>query len=258
MQLSLLFEELFGQAAAAAPVTLPVPAAGGTPSAPTDPDPARGTRSDASPDHLISRLRALGLPPFAEVTTHRNQQVMLSWVPGRRLRVHAGYAAAPDVVLEAIVRFVTPGLRRSTRLEARRVFLGFPAEEHAPRPPRTRPRRIPAADRPLLARLEQLRSELNARHFGGTLSEIPIRLSGRMRRRLGEVRLDRKTGRAVHIGISRRHIRRDGWASVTDTLLHELVHQWQAETGRPVDHGREFRAKARAVGIEPRAVRRDW
>jgi hypothetical protein len=183
---------------------------------------------------------------------------MLSWVPARILRVHEGYAAAPDIVLEAIVRFVTPGVRRGTRLEARRLFLGFPAEEHAPRPPRTRPRRIPAADRPLLAQLEQLRAELNTRHFGGELSSIHIRLSSRMRRRLGEVRLDRKTGRAVHIGISRRHVRQDSWVAVTDTLLHELVHQWQAETGRPVDHGREFRAKARAVGIEPRAVRQDW
>jgi hypothetical protein len=70
------------------------------------------------------------------------------------------------------------------------------------------------------------------------------------------LRLDRKSGRAVYITISRRHLRRDGWPAATDTLLHEMVHQWQAETGRPVDHGIEFRRKAREVGIEPRAVRR--
>jgi hypothetical protein len=35
------------------------------------------------------------------------------------------------------------------------------------------------------------------------------------------------------------------------------VHQWQAETGRPVDHGTEFRRKARQVGITPRTVRPD-
>ena len=40
------------------------------------------------------------------------------------------------------------------------------------------------------------------------------------------------------------------------TLLHEMVHQWQHETGRPVDHGTEFRAKCREVGITP-AARRD-
>ena len=28
-------------------------------------------------------------------------------------------------------------------------------------------------------------------------------------------------------------------------MLHEMVHQWQAETGLAVDHGRTFRRKAR-------------
>jgi hypothetical protein len=39
------------------------------------------------------------------------------------------------------------------------------------------------------------------------------------------------------------------------TLLHEMVHQWQDETGRPVDHGAGFREKSRLVGIVPRARR---
>ncbi|HSB53214.1 MAG TPA: SprT-like domain-containing protein [Gemmatimonadales bacterium] len=223
---------------------------------PPSPPPAR----NGSPgEQLISRLKGLGLPSFREIATHRNEQVMLSWVPGKVLRIHEGYAGASDEVLLAIVRFVTPGIRRATRLAARRVFLGFPVEDHAPRPPRpTRRFRVAPQDRPAHERLTQLFAELNAMHFQGTLPEIPIRISGRMRTRLGELRLDRRTGRAVHIGISRRHIRRDGWTSVTDTLLHEMVHQWQAESGGPVDHGRRFREKARAVGIEPRAVRRDW
>jgi hypothetical protein len=209
-------------------------------------------------ERLIARLKALGLPAFSQISTHRNEQVMLSWVPGHVLRIHEGYAGAPDEVLQAVVRFVTPGVRRATRLAAKKVFLGFPVEEHAPRParPARRPRVAPQ-DRAAHERLTQLFAELNTLHFQGTLPEIPIRISGRMRRRLGELRLDRRSGRAVHIGISRRHIRRDGWASVTDTLLHEMVHQWQAETGGPVDHGRRFREKAREVGIEPRAVLRD-
>ena len=40
------------------------------------------------------------------------------------------------------------------------------------------------------------------------------------------------------------------------TLLHEMVHQWQAEQGHPIDHGRLFREKAIEVGIEPAARRR--
>ena len=75
-----------------------------------------------------------------------------------------------------------------------------------------------------------------------------------MKRRLGELALDRRTGSATEITLSRRHLRRDGWGEIEQTLLHEMVHQWQAESGMPVDHGREFRCKAREVGIQPRAV----
>jgi SprT-like family len=207
---------------------------------------------------LIQRLHALGLPPFPRLDTHRNQQVMLSWIPGRRLRVHEGYAHAPDEVLAAIVRYVRPGTRRLQRLEARRIFLAFPAEDHAPagapeaRPPRPRPE-----EAAIVAELQRLHAELNRAHFEGRLEEIPIHLSLRMRTRLGELRMQRKTGRPLHIGISRRHLRRDGWRGVRETLLHEMIHQWQAETGRAVDHGSEFRRRARAMGITPRAVRVD-
>ena len=57
------------------------------------------------------------------------------------------------------------------------------------------------------------------------------------------------------IAISRRHIRRHGWDDALQTLVHEMVHQWQAETGLPLDHGRHFRRKAREVGIQPSAKR---
>ncbi len=211
----------------------------------------------SGPASLADRLRALGLPPVERIETHRNATVMLSWVPGRILRVHEGYAHAPDRVLAAIVRFLTPGIRRAARLEARREFLSFPADRYAPSPRPASRRAEPErpGDRILLERLRRLHAMLNQRHFGGALSAIPIRLSGRMRTRLGEVRLDRATGRATWIALSRRHLRRDPWSEVAETLLHEMVHQWQAETGRPVDHGTEFRRKAREVGIAPRAVR---
>jgi SprT-like family len=218
-----------------------------------------GARGAGNGNLLLARLQELGLPRFESITTHRNEQVMLSWIPGKVLRIHEGYSAAPDDVLQAIVRFVSPGVRRPARLAARRTFLAFPVDQYAARPARpARKARIAPQDRAAHERLVGMYQELNRAHFDGMLQPIPIRISGRMRSRLGELRLDRKTGAPLHIGISRRHIRRDGWDSVTDTLLHEMVHQWQAETGVPVDHGRGFRQKARLVGIEPRAVRRDW
>jgi hypothetical protein len=136
------------------------------------------------------------------------------------------------------------------------VFLDFPVEAYAPSPERNQPTpRDRPGDTALLAELDRLRGELNRAHFEGRLSAIPIRISGRMRTRLGELRLEHKTGRPVYIGLSRRHLRRDGWPGARETLLHEMIHQWQAETGRPVDHGPEFRRKARELGITPRAIR---
>jgi hypothetical protein len=107
----------------------------------------------------------------------------------------------------------------------------------------------------LLHRLEAVHHQLNQEHFGGTLGEIPIRLSGRMRRRLGELSVDIRTGRPVELSVSRRHIARHSWAEVEHTVLHEMVHQWQAETELKVDHGPTFRRKAREVGVLPAAKR---
>jgi hypothetical protein len=103
--------------------------------------------------------------------------------------------------------------------------------------------------------LENLHRQLNAQHFGGTLADIPIRISSRMKSRLGELALDIRTGRPTEIGLSRRHVARHPWAEVEHTLLHEMVHQWQAETGLRVDHGPMFRTKAREVGVLPAAKR---
>lgn len=209
-----------------------------------------------SPDQLLAlRLSLLGLPPVAAVRTHTNQSVMVSLTPRRVLRVHRGYAHAPDRVLSAIVRFLKPGARRSTRAAARRELLAFPVEEHAPRRPARGPERPRPAELPLQHRLEGLHQRLNAEYFEGRLGPVPIRLSGRMRTRLGKVRADRRTGHLVEIVLSRRHLRRDSWDEVTHTMLHEMVHQWQVESGHPLDHGPAFRRKALQVGIEPRAVR---
>jgi hypothetical protein len=208
------------------------------------------------PDDLESRLRRLGLAEVDEVRTHANRTVMLS-LRRRVLRIHRGYAHAPDRVLLAIVTFLRRGARRDTRHAAEREFLAFPVHQHVP----SRPRRAFAEgprpeDRAVIERLSAAHAALNARHFDGALGPIPIRLSGRMRRRLGELVASLETDRPVAIVLSRRHLRRDPWPEVEHTLLHEMVHQWQAEQGHPLDHGTAFRRKAREVGIVPRAVRR--
>ena len=76
-----------------------------------------------------------------------------------------------------------------------------------------------------------------------------------MRARLGHYMSAAPSGEPAEIVVSRRHIRRHGWEEALHTLLHEMVHQWQDETGHPIDHGRVFRAKARDVGVAPSARR---
>jgi hypothetical protein len=207
-------------------------------------------------DCLPERLIALGLKDIERVVTHTNQTVMLS-LSRQVLRIHRGYAFAPDDVLRAVVRFLNPRIPRALRRVAEREFLDFPVHSYAPpnqqlsRQERPRP-----GDLRLLARLAALHRELNQRHFGGALAEIPIRISSRMKRRLGELTVDSRSGQAREIALSRRHILRHPWSEVEHTMLHEMVHQWQAENGFPIDHGAGFRSKARELGVLPQAKRR--
>jgi hypothetical protein len=206
-------------------------------------------------DHLPVRLQELGLRHVDGIITHTNRTVMLS-LHRRVLRIHRGYSYAPDCVLKAIIRFLNPRIPRVLRRAAEREFLRFPVEEHAPSAPPTGAReRARPGDVRLLHRLETLHRELNVKYFNGQLGEIAIRLSARMRRRLGELSVDIRTGRPLELSISRRHIARHPWSEVEHTLLHEMVHQWQAESGVPVDHRATFRRKAREVGVLPAAKR---
>ncbi len=177
----------------------------------------------------------------------RNRTVMVSFGHGE-LRVHEGYLAAPESVLRAIVGFVE-GRTRADRRAAQRAIIDAAVVAHVtPRPPeRTHP-----DDMALVARLQALHAQLNQDRFAGSLREIPVRVSRRMKSRLGHY-VPASQSAHVEIVISRRHVRRDGWADVTDTLLHEMVHQWQDESGLPVDHRAVFRRKAREVGAAPTA-----
>ncbi|MCC7132950.1 MAG: SprT-like domain-containing protein [Gemmatimonadales bacterium] len=206
------------------------------------------------PRSLIERLRSAGVPATTAIVLHRNRRVMLSFDGRGSLRVHQGYAEAPDEIIAAIARWARPWTRRRDRQEAARVFLQFQVHGDAVPPRRRRPAPAEPGDEERLARLQALHRELNDRWFGGALAPIGIELSGRMKRKLGHY--EPRSAGTPTIAIGRRHLRRDGWDQVAVTLLHEMVHQWQDEAGLPVDHGPAFRRKALEVGIEPRATMR--
>lgn len=207
---------------------------------------------------LARRFEALGLRDLRRLRVTDNRTVMVSLSPGRVLSIHRGYAKAPDRVLRAVVRFLKPGIRRNLSRAAEHEILTFRAETHVEGPPLRRR----SADRPgpgdleKLARLHRLFSEYNARHFGGLLPAPPIRISGRMRTRLGHLSLRHEDGRPYELTISRRHIDRHGWEEAAQTLLHEMVHLWQHQTGHDVDHGPLFHRKAEELGVVASAHRK--
>jgi len=218
------------------------------------PDPEQlGLSFDPRPrngDEFLARLKARGLKRIARCTLTRNARVMVSF-RGDQMRVHEGYLDARPEVLDAIVRLVE-GRTKAVRRDAARFVVANSVATPA-NAVRKRERNHPD-DAAWSAKLVEEHRRLNGEHFGGSLGEIVVRVSRRMKSRLGHYS-PAEGDVPAEIAISRRHIRRQGWADAIETLLHEMVHQWQAETGLPLDHGREFRRKAREVGIRPRAKR---
>jgi len=200
---------------------------------------------------LFGRLRALGLKGFDRCRLTRNRTVMVSF-SGRELRVHEAFLTAPPEVLGSIVTFAC-GRTRAHRAAARRVILAYPIERPAPQR-RSREQAHPN-DAPLVVELERRHADFNREHFAAQLGAVTIRVSRRMKSRLGHYSPAREADGRAEIVISRRHVRRHGWPEALHTLLHEMVHQWQDEHGDVIDHGPVFRARARAVGITPSARR---
>ncbi len=204
-------------------------------------------------EQLRVRLLRLGLGERYRVRLTTNRIVVVSH-SGGEVRIHNGFLHASVAVWTAIITFVQ-ARTRAVRQEARRAILAFPVPRSADHHRRRRAReRTRSADLPLIRALTRCHGTYNEERFGGSLCPIAIRVSRRMKRRLGHY-ASAADGREPEIVLSTRHIRRDGWGEAVHTLLHEMVHQWQDEQGHAVDHGSAFRAKARAVGITPLACR---
>lgn len=235
-------------AASAAPVLEPT-----EPSDPTEPDEAAEDAADSAraADRLLGTLRDLGLRHITSLVLTRNRSVVVS-VKGYELRVHEGFCSAPAEIHGQIVRFVM-ARRKWERQAARAAIVAYPLPLHT-KPPKA-PERTHPEDESLAERLAEWHTRLNGERFGAQLKAVPIRVSRRMQRRLGHYAPGVEGG-PPEIAISARHIRRDGFASAVETLLHEMVHQWQHENGLPIDHGLDFRRKCREVGAPFSAVRR--
>ena len=206
--------------------------------------------AERAADRLLRTLVALGLAHVRRVVLTRNRSILVS-VKGFELRVHEEFVDAPTEMHGQIVRFVM-ARRKWERQAAREAIIAYPLPRH------TKPARAPEKthpdDDPLAERLAEWHTRLNGERFGARLKPVPIRVSRRMLRRLGHYAPGVEGG-GPEIAISARHCHRDGFASAVETLLHEMVHQWQHEQALPIDHGADFRRKCREVGAVPSAKR---
>ena len=201
-------------------------------------------------DELLAVLRAHGLVGIGRCELTRNRSVMVSY-RGGRLRVHEAFLEAPAETLRAVSAFVSSP-SRAARRAAQATILAHPVPPSARAPARVE--RTRPEDEPMAARLREWHQRYNDEHFGGALRPLDLRVSRRMKRRLGHYSVAGPLAPSA-IVLGRAHVRRDGWTEALHTLLHEMVHQWQDESGLSVDHGPVFRRKAREVGVIPRAKR---
>lgn len=199
---------------------------------------------------------AAGGRRFDRVLFTRNRRVMVSVSDrGRTLRLHEAFDDAPVGLLREIGAFCAgPGSERGRG--ARQTIRDYLATRLTVEETRStrRPRR-PAAprpeDSPLLQRLRDEFDAVNARHFGGALPVIPIRVSDRMRGRNGHFRAD-----SPEIAISRLLFTAAAEGEAEHTLRHEMIHLWQWVSGVKPGHGKDFRRWARVLQVHPRARRR--
>lgn len=101
------------------------------------------------------------------------------------------------------------------------------------------------------ADLEALLDALNRQHFGGGLKRPRLELARRLKVTAGMADYRRW---AIRISVAYHD--RHGWEEeLRFTLLHEMLHLWLKQQGRPSGHTREFRNLADRMGC-PRYAKR--
>lgn len=202
---------------------------------------------------VLAIVRAIA-PQFRDVVYTRNRRIMASVADrGRSLRLNVAFAKADEAVLVAVARLFTARdarTRNRARAVVRQFIRAIPGDVVAARRrPRTR-QVLPGDERHIERLIEEFR-RVNAAHFGGALPEVPVYLSGVMRRRNGHF-----CAHPLEIVISRRLCTHAAPGESEQTMRHEMIHLWQHAQGKKPDHGPEFRAWARTLDVHPRATRR--
>lgn len=259
--------DLFGASA-----SLPGAGAPGLPSPPS-PQPPR----PLTPGQLLVELRRRGAPALMSVRLRRNRTVLWSLTErGSVLNLHAAFAGAPDPVLDDLARIARHGARGAVAREAAGRVRDWPPVGEAMEKLRgvqvvaalAAAEGVPGAEEQTAGvrctgsdderrRVRGLYLAFNAERFEGILPEgLPIRLSDRMKSRLGHVKPATTPGGVrvvVEIALNRLLLHPSNGLLLEDVLLHEMAHaaDWLVD-GR-AGHGPTWKAWARRVGCHPMA-----
>jgi hypothetical protein len=217
---------------------------------------------------LLRELSRRGARRLRSVVLRANRRTIWSLTAGgTRFNLHRAFSLAPEAVLDDLSLIAREARRRSEayrraagRIAQWPVVLESIRDLRSAAEGRRRGARGPCCATPgQRAYLTALYDAINMRSFGGRLpSGVPVRLSSRMRSRLGHMvpGFDAE-GRpyVVEIALNADLMLAANDDVRTETLLHEMVHVADLLQHGQVGHGPTWRRLALEAGCEPRACR---
>ena len=220
-----------------------------------------------TPDGLLRALQRRGCRRLTAVRFKNNRGRIISLSKdGRTLHVHACFQDADEEVVSAVVTFLKAGRRSYAYREAIRVMRDHfdqhgqkyapSAEEEDQRVKRDIERLPCAGNAEQRAFIREAYARYNSGLFGSKLPNVKLRLSDRMRSRLGHIRYHTTSaGERIVLELALNiHLMLPGnEAILLDTLLHEMTHMeaWLVHGERA--HGPDWKAIAKRVGCEATA-----
>ena len=228
--------------------------------------PAAQPRFD--PDSLRRLLARRGCRRVEEIRFKKNRGRIISLSKdGRTLHVHACFQDADDEVVSAVVTFLKAGRRSYAYRESIRVMRDYfeahgqkyapmTAEEEDHRLKRDIERLPCAGNAEQRGFIRDAFARYNSGLFGSKLPQVKLRLSDRMRSRLGHIRYHTtSSGERIVLELALNiHLMLPGnEAILLDTILHEMTHMeaWLVHGERA--HGSDWKAIANRVGCEATA-----
>lgn len=216
---------------------------------------------------LLLRLRQQGASRLKRVAYRMNRSTLWSLTQnGTVLNVHAAYREAPSNVVDAFARIASAQRRTSGYYDAMKTVREWEGietamrraiEEHLKTSVATRRSRLRCAGTPeQRAHLRREYERLNHSRFEAQLpNEIALRLSDRMRSRLGHIvpRIHDGVRVVEEIALNRKLLRSGNERVCEETLLHEMAHVAAWVFDNDSGHGRAWKEWAFKVGCNPLA-----